>query len=301
MRLQLPRRRSALADAWNLSDELVLIGAGSPVTIPGRRDRAYRFHAHLEYLYLTDRERPGGVLAYDSADGWIDFVTPVTRNERLWEGAGDDDPVGTTPIDELAGWLEQRRGRPVALLGAPVEQAPEHDEGLSEQLRLQLNHVRRPKDELELERMRHAERATAAGFARLVELIEPGRTERALQIELEAEFFRHGADDVAFDTIVAGGPNSAVSISRQLTGSFGPASSCSSTRAPSTAATTATSPARTPSRECSPPSSASFTLSSTARWKRRGAMPAGHGVHRRSSHRSAGDRGRAERLRPLAR
>jgi len=43
-----------------------------------------------------------------------------------------------------------------------------------------------------------------------VELIEPGRTERRLQIELEAEFFRHGADDVAFDTIVGSGPNSAV-------------------------------------------------------------------------------------------
>src|SRR5438046_1964695 len=39
---------------------------------------------------------------------------------------------------------------------------------------------------------------------------EPGRTERDVQIELEAEFFRHGADFLAFDTIVGGGPNSAV-------------------------------------------------------------------------------------------
>jgi hypothetical protein len=76
---QLARRRLALADACNLRDEIVLIGAGSPVAMPGRRDRTYPFHAHLEYLYLTDRERPGGVLAYDSDDGWIEFVTPVTR------------------------------------------------------------------------------------------------------------------------------------------------------------------------------------------------------------------------------
>jgi Xaa-Pro aminopeptidase len=41
-------------------------------------------------------------------------------------------------------------------------------------------------------------------------LIEPGRRERAVQIELEAEFFRNGADSLAFDTIVGGGPNSAV-------------------------------------------------------------------------------------------
>jgi Xaa-Pro aminopeptidase len=207
---QLARRRLALVDAWNLTDEIVLIGAGSPVTIPGRHDRTYPFHAHLEYLYLTDRERPGGVLGYDPKEDWVEFVTPITRQARLWEGATDGEPIGTTPIDELPGWLEKREGRPVALLGASFEQAPAHDEALTERLRRQLNELRRAKDELEIERMRFAERATAAGFAKLRELIEPGRTERQLQIELEAEFFRHGADDVAFDTIVGSGPNSAV-------------------------------------------------------------------------------------------
>ena len=207
---QLDRRRSALADAWNLADEVVLIGAGSRVSMPGRYDRTYPFRAHLEYLYLTDRQRPGGVLAFDPKEGWVDFVTPVTREERLWEGAAEGDPSGTTPIDELTGWLSARNGRPVARLGAPFEQAPANDDALGEQLRRGLNHVRRAKDELEIERMRFAERATAAGFSRLRDLLEPGRTERGLQIELEAEFFRQGADDVAFDTIVGSGPNSAV-------------------------------------------------------------------------------------------
>jgi Xaa-Pro aminopeptidase len=207
---QLARRRAALADAWNLNDELVLIGAGTPITVPGRRDRTYPFHAHLEYVYLTDRERPEGVLAYDPKDGWSDFVVPITRRERLWEGAGDSEPAGTRPTGELAAWLAERRGRPVAVLGAPVEQAPPGEQALAEELRGQLNHVRRAKDGLELVRMRVAEQATAAGFARLVSLIEPGRTERELQIELEAEFFRNGGDDVAFDTIVGSGPNAAV-------------------------------------------------------------------------------------------
>ena len=58
--------------------------------------------------------------------------------------------------------------------------------------------------------MRAAEHATSAGFAAVAQLLEPGRTEREVQIELEAEFFRHGADFLAFDTIVGGGPNSAV-------------------------------------------------------------------------------------------
>jgi Xaa-Pro aminopeptidase len=53
-----------------------------------------------------------------------------------------------------------------------------------------------------------------------VPLIAPGRTERDIQVELEAAFFRGGADSLAFDTIVASGPNSGVlhfpPTSRQL-------------------------------------------------------------------------------------
>jgi Xaa-Pro aminopeptidase len=58
--------------------------------------------------------------------------------------------------------------------------------------------------------MRAAEHATRAGFAAIAPLIEPGRTERELQIELEAAFFRNGGDFLGFETIVGGGPNSAV-------------------------------------------------------------------------------------------
>ncbi len=106
-------------------------------------------------------------------------------------------------------WLAARAGRPVANLGAPVPGLTPAAE-LGAELRRGLNHVRREKDALELERMRAAERATAAGFASVVGLLEPGRTEREVQIELEAEFFRHGADFLAFDTIVASGRNSGV-------------------------------------------------------------------------------------------
>ena len=58
--------------------------------------------------------------------------------------------------------------------------------------------------------MRQAERATKAGFAVAAELIAPGRSERELQIEIEAAFLRNGGDAVAYETIVAGGPNAAV-------------------------------------------------------------------------------------------
>ena len=206
--LQLERRRRAAAERWQLDDQVVLIGAGDRIPVPGRGDRTYPFRAHSEYLYLTDRERPGGVLAFDPHDGWTDFVVPVTRDERLWEGAAPQEPKGEAAA-ELGAWLERRKRRPLACLGAAVPDVASAAQ-LEADLRYDLNHIRRAKDDAELERMRAAERATRDGFAAVAPLIEPGRSERELQIELEAAFFRGGADFLAFDTIVGGGPNSAV-------------------------------------------------------------------------------------------
>jgi Xaa-Pro aminopeptidase len=206
--VQLERRRQAAAERWDLGDELVLVAAGEPITVPGRGDLTYPFRSHSEYFYLTDRERPGGVLAFDRSDGWVDFVTPVSRHERLWEGAQHLDPDGV-PVSELDRWLEKRRGRRIACLGASLGQVASEPE-LEGRIREGLNEVRRQKDAVELARMRIAERATAAGFAAIGPLLDAGRTEREIQIELEAEFFRNGADALAFETIVGAGPSSAV-------------------------------------------------------------------------------------------
>ena len=108
-------------------------------------------------------------------------------------------PEGTRALDELEDWL---RGRPVRRLGAATD--------ADEELRNELIRVRRPKDDVELERMRVAEEATRAGFEELVRLIEPGVTERELQIAIEATFLRSGGDSLAYESIVAAGDHSAV-------------------------------------------------------------------------------------------
>src|SRR5918994_4370920 len=148
--VQLERRRRAAAEQWQLDDQVVLVGGGDRIPVPGRGDRTYPFRAHSEYLYLTDRERPGGVLAFDPHDGWVDFVVPVTREERLWEGAPAGEQEGV-PVKELAHWLEQREDRPVACLGAAVAGVTSSAE-LETELRYALNDVRRPKDGVELQR-----------------------------------------------------------------------------------------------------------------------------------------------------
>lgn len=204
---QLQRRRDAVADAWNLGDEVVLIGAGELIAIPGRGDLTYPFRAHSEYYYLTDRNLPGGVLAFDPHEGWLDFLTPIAVRERLWLGLPPSQPDELS-VQKLPEWLGQRTQRAVACLGVPPD-GVSFDAELSEELRFGLSRVRRPKDALELERMRVAERATSAGFATVVPLLQAGTTERAAQIEFEAEAFRHGADAMAYETIVASGPHSA--------------------------------------------------------------------------------------------
>lgn len=169
---QLERRRRAAAEAWNLSEEVVLVGAGMPIHMPGRADITYPFRAHSEYLYLTDRERPGGVLAFEPSEGWVDFVAPVTRDERLWEGAPADGVEGV-PVQALEAWLGERKGRRVACLGSPISGITS-EPALEQSTRVALDQIRRQKDELELTRMRAAARATSAGFAAAVQLIEPG-------------------------------------------------------------------------------------------------------------------------------
>jgi Xaa-Pro aminopeptidase len=198
----LERRRAAAAAAWNLDGGVVLVAAGDEIPVPGRGDRTYPFRAHSEYLYLADRERPGGVLAHAPDDGWVDFVAPVTADELLWTGLeGDREgvPEGTLPLDELEAWVG---GRPARRLGAAADSAPD--------LRDALIQVRRPKDDVELERMRTAAEATRAGFEELVTLIAAGRTERELQVALEAAFLRNGGDFLAFESIVAAGDHAAV-------------------------------------------------------------------------------------------
>lgn len=202
----LDARRARLAAAWALRDDIVLIGAGGHISVPGGADQTYPFLAHAEYFWLTDRETPEGVLAYDPQEGWTDFVPETTEAERVWEGRGD---APGTPLAQLDAWLDARRGRPLARLGAWLPNAGGTGARALE-LRETMMQARRPKDEAELARLREACAASAAGFAAVTPLIRAGVTERALQVELETGFFRAGATRTGYGTIVGTGAHSGV-------------------------------------------------------------------------------------------
>ncbi len=69
--------------------------------------------------------------------------------------------------------------------------------------------LRAVKDADEIIRMRAAQSVTDAAFSHIVSFMKPGMTEREVQIELDDYMRRHGADDLAFSTIVATGSNGA--------------------------------------------------------------------------------------------
>jgi Xaa-Pro aminopeptidase len=208
MTTYLERRRARVAAAWNLTDEIVLVGAGHEISIPGGADQTYPYIAHSDYYYLTDREIPGGVVAYDPKEGWVDFVPDVTTAQRVWEGKTE---TPGTPMSKFEDWLASRKFRRVTALGCPIDsKSVPPDEARSAELGQVLLHARRPKDEAELERMRAAAAATVPGYEAARRMIHAGVTERQIQVELETGFFRYGGTATAYGTIVASGANSAI-------------------------------------------------------------------------------------------
>ncbi|HEV3359822.1 MAG TPA: Xaa-Pro peptidase family protein [Pseudonocardiaceae bacterium] len=92
-----------------------------------------------------------------------------------------------------------------ALAGAATELALRRAPGLVEALRM-------VKDEDEIDALRMACAAADRALADLIEHggLRPGRTEREVARELDGRMLDHGAQAVAFETIVAAGANSAI-------------------------------------------------------------------------------------------
>ena len=223
-------RRNRIAAEWDLSRGVVLVPAGVHVPVQGT-DQYHEFHAHPEFAYLSGARVPGSLLAFDHNDGWVLFAPEAGLEDRVWVGDGVDHAqlaaetgLPVRPHSELSHWLEQRRGERLALIGnddlrhnpraygisnwSALELTP--DDALAERLSEQVSETRRAKDSAEIELMRAAASATRAGHLYALRNSRPGMTERELQIEVEAEFFRAGAERTAYGSIVGTGSNGAV-------------------------------------------------------------------------------------------
>lgn len=208
-----------------------IVASGLPVPIAGT-DQFHDHHAHPDFAYLSGAASAGAVLVFDPREGWDLFLPLASLEDMVWVGDGESlDSAATLtgldrpkPLSAFAPWLEARRGESLAVLGnhdilhqpaaygvpgwAALE--PAIDDDASARLTERIAESRRAKDDTEIARMRAAADATAAGHRAALRLARPGMTERALQVEVEAEFFRNGGARTAYGSIVGGGPNGAV-------------------------------------------------------------------------------------------
>ena len=209
----------------------VLIPAGLPIPVEGT-DLYHDFHAHPEFQYLSGAAEPGAALCWQPDAGWTLFAPSLSVEALVWQSAppSPDALAAETGVErsvdrsELAPWLEAQRGQPLALLGSrDIEQRAadygvdawaaletDIDDDATERIGRALAELRRSKDHVELARISRAVDAAIAGHLAAQRIARDGLSERALQIEMEAEFFRQGGARTAYGSIVGSGPNSAI-------------------------------------------------------------------------------------------
>jgi Xaa-Pro aminopeptidase len=228
---RLRQRREEIARRWRDLRGPVVLPSGLPLPIAGT-DQFHDFHAHNEHYYLGGTAQPASVLTFDPREGWTLFAPVASPEDRIWIGDAESFEAlavqtgieRVRPLAALGPWLEGHRGEPLALLGNP--DLATHPEGyglanwaalelevdgeLSHRLSEMVAEARRTKDPAELALMREAAAASRQGHLAGLRLARAGMTERQLQVEIEVEFFRHGAERTAYGSIVGTGPNGAV-------------------------------------------------------------------------------------------
>jgi len=192
------------------NDDLVMVFAGEPIQKPGGHDQTYNFLPHPDYFWLTGSRRPHGVSVFTKAEGWIDFVKPISRDELIWEGGGVVIPG--RPVSELDAWIAQQSfGRIFSLgqVGQAHLQKPANEDEF-QHIQEGFNQVRRIKDAAEVKLVRDLAGMANQGYERIKKFIRPGVTERQIQLEYEMAVLSAGAEKMPYDSIVGTGTNGAI-------------------------------------------------------------------------------------------
>ncbi len=210
-------RRDNLARNWSESlqdNDSVLICCGEHLPKPGGLDQTYYFLPHPAYFWITGKQRVSGIALYSKKRGWIDFVKPVNSAEMVWEGSKFEADGECESLESLDSFLASQNFHRVFILGQPslntLKLEKNCDAAARAQLCAKIDFTRRIKDESEVELILKAALIANKGYEKIKKLIQPGISEREIQIEFEAEIQRNGAHRVPYDTIVGTGTRSAV-------------------------------------------------------------------------------------------
>jgi len=220
------RRRKALMDKLKTGATLVV----NEAQFSGLREG-------MDFYYLTGIDEPGAALLLDPGGQYPELLVlrPLDVEPERWDG--ERTMLPSQALEASTGFARVIRTTRLAgrLLGAcphgglnfvgyfvPVpDPKPKVMQAYADALDRSygckvndrhgtLGQLREVKDADELKLMRRAIEHTAAGHARILEVLKPGIRELDLKDAIEEAFRRSGSRHVAYDSIVGSGPNGAV-------------------------------------------------------------------------------------------
>lgn len=195
------------------SGDAVVVFSGHPIGKPGGLDQTYPFLPHPMYYWLSGNRRQGSAVVFTPDDGWQDYLLPVSTAEVIWEGAH---PFQTNAKEatKLSQDLQLKKINRLFVLGQPSDEekklAKAIDQNSFDQVKVCFDRARRQKDTEEIQLIKDAARIAQRGYQHLRRVIQPGLSERELQIEFESEIFRAGSHQTPYDTIIGSGTNAAI-------------------------------------------------------------------------------------------
>src|SRR5690348_3299621 len=208
--------------------------------VPRNRDSLYPYRHDSYFYYLSGFPEPEAVIALvagPDGDRHVLFCRDKNEEREIWDGfrygpeaarevfgfdealpieavrerlpeLASDRPALFTPLGLFSDWdrqitdvLNEVRARARTGVAAPEEIVD---------VRGALDSMRLVKDAAEIRVMRHAAKISAAAHRRAMARARPGQHEYQVEAELAHEFLQHGAQAVAYASIVASGPNACV-------------------------------------------------------------------------------------------
>jgi len=208
--------------------------------VPRNRDSLYPYRHDSYFYYLSGFPEPEAVIALvagPDGDRHVLFCREKNEEREIWDGfrygpeaakevfgfdealpieavkdrlpdLASDRPALFTPLGLFSDWdrqitdvLNEVRARARTGVAAPEEIVD---------VRGALDSMRLVKDAEEIRLMRHAAKISAAAHRRAMARARPGQHEYQVEAELAHEFLQHGAQAVAYASIVASGPNACV-------------------------------------------------------------------------------------------
>ena len=208
--------------------------------VPRNRDSYFPYRYDSYFYYLSGFPEPDAVVALiagPEGDRHVLFCRDKNEEREIWDGFryGPDAAKDIFGFDEAHSISELRTKLPDIAADRPALFTPlglfnDWDRQVTDLLNEVRNRVRTGvtapdevvdvrgaldamrlvKDKHELDLMRRAAAISAAAHRRAMETTRPGWYEYQVEAELLHEFMRHGAQAVAYPSIVGSGPNACV-------------------------------------------------------------------------------------------